>query len=140
MIRSLDSKTTKTGKPFGVLVLEDFTGSSEIMLWGETFVPARDAGLIEPGRIIKLKCAIQVDDRTGGRRLTGYELGELKPKRGLQRQGPAGTHAVDHPPQRVRPAGDQKRDFQTPRHHPRPAAFPKQRRQRARRSRRWIED
>jgi DNA polymerase-3 subunit alpha len=81
MVRSLEAKTTKTGKPFGVLVLEDFTGSAEIMLWGETFVPARDAGLIEPGKIIKLKCAIQVDDRTGGRRLTGYELGELKPKR-----------------------------------------------------------
>jgi DNA polymerase-3 subunit alpha len=82
MVRSLEAKTTKTGKPFGVLILEDFTGSAEIMLWGETFVPARDAGLIEPGKIVKLKCAIQVDDRTGGRRLTGYELGELKPKRG----------------------------------------------------------
>jgi DNA polymerase III subunit alpha len=64
-----------------VLVLEDFTGSSEIMLWGETFVPPATPGLLEPGKIIKLKCAIQVDDRTGGRRLTGYELGELKPKR-----------------------------------------------------------
>ena len=52
------------------------------MLWGETFTPAREAGLIEPGKIIKLKCAVQVDDRTGGRRLTGYELAELKPKRG----------------------------------------------------------
>ena len=82
MVRSLDAKITKTGKPFGVLVLEDFTGSSEIMLWGETFTPARDAGLIEPGKIIRLKCAIQLDDRTGGRRLTGYELAELKAKRG----------------------------------------------------------
>ncbi|MEI8039156.1 MAG: DNA polymerase III subunit alpha [Verrucomicrobiota bacterium] len=82
MVRSLDSKITKTGKPFGVLVLEDFTGSSEIMLWGETFTPAREAGLIEPGKIIKLKCAVQVDDRTGNRRLTGYELAELKPKAG----------------------------------------------------------
>jgi len=82
MVRSLDAKITKTGKPFGVLVLEDFTGCSEIMLWGETFTPARDAGLIEPGKIIKLKCAVQVDDRTGGRRLTGYELAELKPKAG----------------------------------------------------------
>ena len=81
MVRSLDAKITKTGKPFGVLVLEDFTGSAEIMLWGETFVPARDAGLLEPGKIIKLKGNIQVDDRTGGRRITGYELGELKPKR-----------------------------------------------------------
>ena len=59
------------------------TGSAEIMLWGETFVPARDAGLLESGKIIKLKCAIQVDDRTGSRRLTGYEIAELKPKRAL---------------------------------------------------------
>jgi DNA polymerase-3 subunit alpha len=82
MVRSLESKVTKSGKPFGVLTLEDFTGSAEIMLWGETFVPARDAGLVDPGKIIRLKCAIQIDDRTGGRRLTGYELSELKPKRG----------------------------------------------------------
>ena len=83
MVRSLEGKTTKAGKPFGVLVLEDFTGSAEIMLWGETFVPARDAGMLEAGKILKLKCAIQVDDRTGGRRLTGYEIAELKPKRVL---------------------------------------------------------
>jgi DNA polymerase III subunit alpha len=89
MIRSLDSKITKTGKPFGVMVLEDFTGGAEIMLWGETFVPARDSGLLEVGKIIKLKCAVQVDDRTGGRRLTGYELGELKQKRAAaKRDGP----------------------------------------------------
>jgi DNA polymerase-3 subunit alpha len=81
MIRSIDPRVTKTGKPFGILILEDFTGSAEIMLWGETFVPARDAGLLEAGRIIKLKCAVQLDDRTGGRRLTGYEVAELKPKR-----------------------------------------------------------
>jgi len=81
MVRSLDAKMTKTGKPFGVLVLEDFTGSAEIMLWGETFVPARDAGLLEPGKIIRLKGNIQTDDRTGGRRITGNELSELKLKR-----------------------------------------------------------
>jgi DNA polymerase-3 subunit alpha len=89
MVRSLDAKMTKTGKPFGVLVLEDFTGSCEIMLWGETFVPARDAGLLDPGKIIRLKGNIQMDDRTGGRRITGYELSELKPKRvAANHQGP----------------------------------------------------
>ncbi len=81
MVRSLQAKVTKTGKPFGVLMLEDFTGSAEIMLWGETFTPAREAGLLEPGMIIKLKCNVQVDDRNGGRRLTGYELSELKVRR-----------------------------------------------------------
>jgi DNA polymerase-3 subunit alpha len=78
----MEAKVTKTGKPFGILQIEDFTGNAEVMLWGETFVPAREAGLLEPGKIIKLKCAVQVDDRTGSRRLTGYELSELKPKRG----------------------------------------------------------
>jgi DNA polymerase III subunit alpha len=82
MIRTVDARITKTGKPFGILQIEDFTGNAEVMLWGETFVPARDAGLLEAGKIIKLKCAVQVDDRTGGRRLTGYEVAELKPKRG----------------------------------------------------------
>ncbi|MCX6866941.1 MAG: DNA polymerase III subunit alpha [Verrucomicrobia bacterium] len=80
MVRSMEAKITKAGKPYGTLVLEDFTGSAEIMLWGETFVPARDTGLLEAGKILQLKCTVQVDDRTGGRRLTGYELSELKPK------------------------------------------------------------
>lgn len=82
MVRLITPRVTKTGKPFGILELEDFTGSHEIMLWGETFTPARDKGLLEPGKILKLKCAVQIDDRTGGRRLTGYEVAELKPKRG----------------------------------------------------------
>jgi DNA polymerase-3 subunit alpha len=81
MIRSLEARITKTGKPFGILQIEDFTGSAEVMLWGETFSPARESGLLEAGKIIKLKCAVQVDDRTGGRKLTGYEIAELKPKR-----------------------------------------------------------
>lgn len=88
MVRSAETKTTKAGKPFGILVLEDFTGSSEITIWGESFVPARDAGLMEPGRIIRLKCAVQVDDRTGSRRLTGYEIEELKNRRTANNKGP----------------------------------------------------
>jgi DNA polymerase-3 subunit alpha len=81
MIRSLEAKVTKTGKPFGVLVLEDFTGSSEVVLWGESFVPARDEGLLEVGKIVKMRCAVQSDERTGGFRLTGSDVSELKPKR-----------------------------------------------------------
>jgi DNA polymerase-3 subunit alpha len=80
MIRTIDAKTTKTGKAFGILVLEDFTGSAEIMLWGETFVPARDEGILAPGNTISVKCAIQLDDRTGNRRLTGYSITPLESK------------------------------------------------------------
>jgi DNA polymerase-3 subunit alpha len=81
MIRTVEAKTTKSGKPFGVLTIEDFTGSTELVMWGESFVPARDKGMLEAGKIIKCKAAIQVDDRTGSRRLTGYEIDELKPRK-----------------------------------------------------------
>ncbi len=80
MIRTLESKVTKSGKPFGVMVVEDFTGSAEVVMWGESFVPARDAGVLAPGKVIKFKAAIQVDDRTESRRLTGSEISELKPR------------------------------------------------------------
>lgn len=78
MVRSVESKVTKKGKPFGVLVVEDFTGSKEVVVWGESFVPARDAGIMVSGKVIRFKASIQIDDRTDQRRLTGSELNELK--------------------------------------------------------------
>ncbi len=89
MIRTVTAKMTKAGKPFGILEVEDFTGSAEVMLWGEQFMPARDAGLLEAGKIIKMKCAVRIDDRDQRRRLTGYEIAELKPKKGSSKtKGP----------------------------------------------------
>jgi DNA polymerase-3 subunit alpha len=81
MIRSVEHKMTKSGKAFGVLVLEDFTGSGEVLLWSESYLPARDAGLLAPGRVIRLKAGVQADDRTGARKLTGSDVKELKPAR-----------------------------------------------------------
>lgn len=79
MIRSVEHRTTKMGKPFGILVVEDFTGSRELMCWAESYSPAREAGLMEAGQIIKFKAAIGIDDRTEQRRLTGSEFRALKP-------------------------------------------------------------
>jgi DNA polymerase-3 subunit alpha len=78
MIRSVESKMTRSGKPFGVLVVEDFTGSREVVVWGESFVPARDAGILAAGKVVRFKAQIQIDDRTDSRRLTGSEIAELK--------------------------------------------------------------
>lgn len=88
MIRSVESRLTKAGKPFGILIVEDFTGSSEIMLWSESFIPARDSGILVPGTIVRLKIGIQIDDRTGGRRLTGSNIEELKQTRASSAKGP----------------------------------------------------
>jgi DNA polymerase III subunit alpha len=87
MIRSVESRMTKAGKPFGILTLEDFTGSCEVMLWSESFVPARDAGILQPGSMIKMKIGIQIDDRTGGRRLTGANISELKSRKSSSATG-----------------------------------------------------
>jgi len=81
MLRNVEHKVTKAGKPFGVLHFEDFTGSAEAVVWSESYAPAKEAGLLEAGSVIRLKAAIQIDDRTEARRLTASEIKELKPAR-----------------------------------------------------------
>ncbi|MDA7880970.1 DNA polymerase III subunit alpha [Akkermansiaceae bacterium] len=81
MIRMVEHKTTRTGKPFGVVHIQDFTGDREMVCWSESYLPARDAGLMEPGKVIQFKAQVSVDDRTEQRRLTGSQIRELKSKR-----------------------------------------------------------
>ncbi len=78
MIRHVEHKMTKAGKHFGVLHIEDFTGSCEVVCWQESYVPARDAGLLMSGSVIRFKANVQVDERTETLRLTGSEIKELK--------------------------------------------------------------
>jgi DNA polymerase-3 subunit alpha len=80
MIRHVEHKVTRTGKPFGVLHLEDFTGNAEVVCWGESYTPANDAGFLEPGKAIRLQASIQMDSHTESFRLTGSQIKELKIK------------------------------------------------------------
>ena len=73
--------SAKAGKPVGVVVIQDFTGDREMVCWSESYLPARDAGLMEAGRVIQFKAQVTVDDRTEQRRLTGSQNRELKEKR-----------------------------------------------------------
>jgi len=81
MIKQIEHKVTKKGKPFGVLYVQDFTGDRELLAWAESYLPARDAGLMEVGKVIHFKAQVTVDDRTEQRRLMGSQIKELKPKR-----------------------------------------------------------
>ena len=81
MVRSVEHKMTKAGKAFGVVILEDFTGSAEMVCWSESYLPARDLGLMQPGQVIRIQAQITVDDRTEQRRLTGSQIKELKPRK-----------------------------------------------------------
>lgn len=81
MVRSVEHKMTKSGKPFGVVTIEDFTGSVEMLCWSESYLPARDAGLMAAGQVIRFQAQISIDDRTEQRRLTGAQIKELKARR-----------------------------------------------------------
>ena len=84
MIRYVEHKVTRAGKPFGVIHIEDFTGSCEVVCWSESYSPAREAGFLMSGKVIRLKASIKVDDRTETLSLTGSQLKELKPRKSSQ--------------------------------------------------------
>ncbi len=81
LLRMVEHKTTKTGKKFGVLHLEDFTGKREILAWEESYLPALEAGLLESGSAIRMMCNVQEDERNDSRRMTGSKIEPLKAKR-----------------------------------------------------------
>ncbi|MFZ4776447.1 MAG: OB-fold nucleic acid binding domain-containing protein, partial [Terrimicrobiaceae bacterium] len=68
--------TKKDGKPFGVLLLEDFTGSIEITVWEEAFT--KNAELLVPGAAISVNARITL--REDSVRATAGALAALKPK------------------------------------------------------------
>lgn len=81
MIRHVEHKVTRAGKPFGVVHIEDFTGSCEVVCWSESYSPAREAGLLVPGQVIRLQAGIKVDERTETLSLTGSQIKELKARK-----------------------------------------------------------
>ena len=84
MIRYVEHKVTRAGKPFGVIHIEDFTGSCEVVCWSESYSPAREAGLLMSGNVIRLEASIKVDERTETLSLTGTRLKQLKPRKSSQ--------------------------------------------------------
>ncbi len=68
--------TKKDGKPFGVLVLEDFTGSLEITAWEEAFT--KNAEILVPGSAISVSA--RITKREDNIRATAGAIAALKPK------------------------------------------------------------
>jgi DNA polymerase III subunit alpha len=64
--------TKREGKPFAVLIMEDFTGQAEIMVWSETYLKTRH--FLVGGTAVILKAKIESDARTGDNRLTADDL------------------------------------------------------------------
>jgi len=77
LIMSVEKKfSKKDSKPFGILVLEDFTGSLEITAWDETF--AKNIALLVPGTAVSIN--IRATLREEAVRATAGAMAALKPK------------------------------------------------------------
>ncbi|MEO6786839.1 MAG: DNA polymerase III subunit alpha [Chthoniobacteraceae bacterium] len=66
--------TKKDGKPFAIVVMEDFTGQIEVMIWNESFV--RVQKVLEPGAVVALTGRLDLRDE--GPRITADEVKPLK--------------------------------------------------------------
>lgn len=81
ILSSVEKKFTKKGgKPFGVLILEDFTGSLEITAWEESFI--KNATLLVPGTAVAINARITRRDDTI--RATAGQIAALKPKASMK--------------------------------------------------------
>ncbi len=81
MIKSVDHRTTKAGKPFGIITIEDLTGVRELFSWAESYTPAREEGLLESGNVVRMNINIQEDDRGEQRRVSGSQIKSLTTKK-----------------------------------------------------------
>ncbi len=97
-IAQVDRKfTKKEGKPFAVVFLEDLTGTIEVVLWNETYVPL--ANSLDLGTVLSIRGTIDRRDDTV--RATAQKAKVLKPESAPAPKESSNGHA-DHGASRVR--------------------------------------
>ncbi len=64
--------TKRESKPFAILIFEDFTGITEVMVWNETYQKSNP--LLVKGNVIEIKAKIEQDTRTETNRLMADEI------------------------------------------------------------------
>ncbi|RYD71069.1 MAG: DNA polymerase III subunit alpha, partial [Verrucomicrobiaceae bacterium] len=64
----------KGGKPFAIVLIEDLTGSLEVMIWAEAFT--KSVALLEQGNVVTISG--RLDQREEGPRLSADEVKALK--------------------------------------------------------------
>jgi DNA polymerase-3 subunit alpha len=91
-IAQVDRKfTKKEGKPFAVVFLEDLTGTIEVVLWNETYVPL--ANSLDLGTVLSIRGTIDRRDDTV--RATAQKAKVLKPESAPAPKESSNGHADD---------------------------------------------
>lgn len=77
--------TKRDSKPFAILNIEDFTGTTEVMIWSESY--AKYNQLLEKGNAVVLKAKVDEDSRTETKRLIAEKVTLLAPDSDLPEGG-----------------------------------------------------
>ncbi|MBQ9096216.1 MAG: hypothetical protein IJY53_07755 [Akkermansia sp.] len=89
MLRGVAIKVSKNGQKFAIITVEDFTGSTEALVWGDNFTKALAVeGLLQEGSFIKFRAGISEDEKTGGKKVSARGL-ELLDAGSRKRKGKA---------------------------------------------------
>ncbi len=75
IISEITVKYTKTGKQFAIMRLEDFTGSSEVMVWGEEYEKFGKG--LEKGSVVEMVAKIEKDNRSDALQLIAQGIKPL---------------------------------------------------------------
>ncbi|MEM9481392.1 MAG: DNA polymerase III subunit alpha [Verrucomicrobiota bacterium] len=78
--------TKKDSRAFATMVIEDFTGQSEVVVWPENFEKSRE--LLEKGAVIDITAKVEIDSRTESKRLTAGEIKLMSKRKGRGRSTP----------------------------------------------------
>ncbi|MBR3694855.1 MAG: DNA polymerase III subunit alpha, partial [Akkermansia sp.] len=89
MLRGVAIKVSKNGQKFAIITVEDFTGSTEALVWGDNFTKALAVeGLLQEGSFIRFRAGISEDEKTGGKKVSARGL-ELLDAGSRKRKGKA---------------------------------------------------
>ena len=92
MLRAVAIKASKSsGQKFAVITVEDFTGVTEALVWGDSYTKAAaEEGLLQEGSFVQFRARISEDERTGGKRVSANGL-KLLSAHGSKKGGKAPT-------------------------------------------------
>ncbi len=76
MLRAVAIKVSKnSGQKFAIITVEDFTGSTEALLWGDSYNKAAEQeGLLEVGSFVQFRARISEDEKSGGKKVSANNL------------------------------------------------------------------
>ncbi|MFN2477357.1 MAG: OB-fold nucleic acid binding domain-containing protein, partial [Chthoniobacterales bacterium] len=98
-ITQVDKKfTKKEGKPFGVVFIEDLTGTLEVVVWNEVYAKLSDT--LVPGRVIAILGTLDKRDDTV--RATAQKVKLLAPDPELVKPEPSSTGGREADPMVLR--------------------------------------